>query len=78
MTYGATLSEAEQLAREVQRIFPEPVGYIDRSGMLPSYPKVGFLMSTWGVEGVVARGKPTLAPLIRRRQPPLRSRPPTG
>lgn len=34
----------------VHRIFPTPVPYIDHSGMIASFPKTNFFMSTWGLD----------------------------
>ena len=34
----------------IHQIFPEPVSYIDRCGMVSSFTKAGFFMSTWGLE----------------------------
>ena len=59
------------VARAVHAIFPEPVPYIDRNGMVPSFPKANLLMSTWGIEAMLARGRPALVPIIEQHQPPL-------
>jgi hypothetical protein len=46
--------DEQQQQREViagiHEIFPEPVSYIDRCGMVSSFRKVNFFMSTWGLE----------------------------
>lgn len=55
----------------VHQVFQEPVPYIDRSGMIPSFPKAGFFMSTWGVEGILASGKPVMEGIIKDYHPPL-------
>ena len=34
----------------VHRIFPDPASYFDRSGMISSFPKAGFFMSSWGLK----------------------------
>jgi hypothetical protein len=34
----------------IHQIFSEPVNYIDRCGMVSSFRKVNFFMSTWGLE----------------------------
>jgi hypothetical protein len=59
------------VARAAHELFPSPVRYIDRSSMLPSFPKTGFFMSTWGVEGYLDGDQPDLARAIAREQPPL-------
>ena len=56
---------------EVHRIFPEPVTYIDQNGMVSSFERVGFFMSTWGIATYRAAGRPVFAELIERHQPPL-------
>lgn len=63
-----TAAQAETIAL-VHRMFPEPVPYIDRNSMISSYPKVGFFMSTWGMEGYWAANAPVMEDLIRREQP---------
>jgi hypothetical protein len=44
----------QRLQREViagiHEIFPEPVSYIDRCGMVSSFRKANFFMSTWGLD----------------------------
>ena len=58
-----------QLIEVVHRMFPRPVPYIDRSSMVASFPKVGFFMSTWGMESYLARGRPVMRGLLASRQP---------
>jgi len=53
----------------VHRLFPEPVGYVDRCAMVSTFPHAGFFMSTWGMEGYHARGRPVFAEILRRDQP---------
>ena len=55
----------------VHRIFPTPVPYIDHSGMISSFPKANFFMSTWGIESYVARGKDFMPEILAAKQPPL-------
>jgi hypothetical protein len=59
------------VARAAHELFPSPVRYIDRGSMLPSFPKSGFFMSTWGVEGYLDAHQPVLSQAIAREQPPL-------
>jgi hypothetical protein len=68
------LAKEDQVAQraiiaEVHRLFPTPEPYIDRNAMIPSFPKVGFFMTGWGMENALATGRPALAPLIERSQP---------
>jgi hypothetical protein len=55
----------------VHRVFPEPVPYVDHSGMIASFPKVNFFMSTWGVENYLRRGDVFMRAAIEDRCPPL-------
>ncbi len=71
---GAVLKADEtraqhQLVAAVHQVFPEPVPYIDWAGMIARYPKVGFFMSSWGLEHYGARGRPIFAGLIAARRP---------
>jgi hypothetical protein len=73
LSVSARLSDGTTAQREVVRavheMFPKPVPYIDRNGMISSYPKVGFFMSTWGVESYRSAGRPVFANLLRTRGP---------
>jgi hypothetical protein len=60
-----------QVLGVVHAIFPEPVPYIDHSGMVASFHKVNFFMSTWGMSDYQARGVPFVAPAIRQHRPPM-------
>ena len=53
----------------IHEIFPRPVPYIDRNGMIASFPKVGFFMSTWGMQGYRDKERPVFADLLRIRKP---------
>jgi Dolichyl-phosphate-mannose-protein mannosyltransferase len=53
----------------IHRMFPRPVPYIDRCSMVASFPKVGFFMSTWGMESYRAAGRPIMRALLTRRHP---------
>jgi len=55
----------------VHRIFPRPVPYIDHSGMVASFPKVNFFMSTWGMQEYRARGVSFMREAIDRFHAPL-------
>ena len=65
-----TVAQAETV-RLVHAMFDEPVPYIDRNSMIASFPKVGFFMSTWGLESYRAAGQPIMADLLARHAPPL-------
>jgi hypothetical protein len=55
----------------VHAIFPSPVTYIDHSGMVSTFHKVNFFMSTWGMSDYQARGTPFVARAMRDYRPPL-------
>ena len=55
----------------VHQIFPDPVPYLDHSGMIASFRKVNFFMSTWGMETYWARGTGFMRDVLREQRPPL-------
>jgi len=58
--YKGRLDETRQVQTEtlaaVHKIFPEPVHYFDRNGMIASFPKAGFFMSSWGIRNYQMAG----------------------
>lgn len=67
--FQKNLHAQRQFLDVVHRLFPEPVPYIDRCAMVATFPHAGFFMSTWGMEGYHARGRPVFAEILRREQP---------
>ena len=65
------LSGQRQLIATIHRMFPAPVPYLDRCSMIASFPKVGFFMSTWGMERYAGRQRPVLAEAVRTHAPPF-------
>lgn len=65
------LGEQRRVIAAVKAIFPEPVPYIDRCGMLASFPKVNPFITTLTAGRYRARGVPRFEELLRRAQPPL-------
>ena len=53
----------------VSEIFPNPVPYLDRCGMIATYPMVGFFMSSWGMEGYHQNGGNRFARFIHEKRP---------
>lgn len=53
----------------VHQMFPEPVPYIGAHGMISSFPRHGFFMSTLGMQGYHARGEPVFQTIIAESQP---------
>lgn len=71
--YHVTRDQVAQrsVAMAVHQMFPDPVLYIDRNGMIPSFQKVGFFMSGWGREKALANGNSPIANVIHNARPPL-------
>ncbi|MGF1608458.1 MAG: hypothetical protein ACFCUQ_03620 [Kiloniellales bacterium] len=63
------LAQQRQTIALAHRLFPEPVAYIGRTEMVASYRKVGFFMSTWGMENYLERGEPIFRELLVRERP---------
>lgn len=59
------------ITRTVHAMLPTPVAYIDRCSMLATFPKVGFFMSSWGIEAYRDAGRPVLHEAIVAHQPAL-------
>jgi hypothetical protein len=55
----------------VHEIFAEPVPYIDHSGMVASFPKANFFMSSWGMENYRERGVGFMEQAIAEHRPPM-------
>jgi hypothetical protein len=58
-----------QVVSGVHEIFTKPVNYIDRCGMISSFRKVNFFVSTWGLEVYRAQGEPFMPEAIRTARP---------
>jgi hypothetical protein len=63
------VSVQRETVAAVRSIFPQPVPYIEGFGVLADYPRVGFFMSSWGVENYRRAGQPVLSTLVARHQP---------
>jgi hypothetical protein len=59
------------LVAGVHQVFPQPVPYLDHSGMIASFPKLNFFMSTWGVEDYLRGGTDFMPAALEARCPPL-------
>lgn len=57
------------LVAAVHQVFPKPVNYIDRCGMISSFRKVNFFMSTWGMDSYRDRNEPFMPAAIRDSRP---------
>jgi hypothetical protein len=68
----ASTQEAQrEVIAAVHKIFPQPVPYIDHSGMIASFPKANFFMSSWGIEDYRMRGEGFVARSLHASNPPL-------
>ncbi|MCB1652357.1 MAG: hypothetical protein KDI46_09935 [Alphaproteobacteria bacterium] len=59
----------KEFIETVHKIFPEPVPYLDTHSMISSYPKVGFFMSTAGVNRYLNDERYFLEDLMIRQHP---------
>ncbi len=55
--------------RIMHAMFPDPVAYIDRNSTVARFPKVGFFMSTWGLENYRAANQPVMRDILMTHQP---------
>ena len=58
-----------EVEKAIHEMFPAAVPYLDRCGMIASYPLVNFFMSSWGLENYLRAGEPVLAQAISSHQP---------
>lgn len=65
------LGEQRRLIAAAKALFPQPVPYIDRCGMVASFPKVNSFITTLTVGRYRAAGVPKFAEILRTTQPPL-------
>ena len=68
MHFDQTIAQKETV-KLVHKIFPEPVPYIDRCGMISSYPKVGLKMSTTDMEKYIEANKPIMRNMLIKQKP---------
>ena len=59
------------LLERIHAAFPEPVAYFDRNGMVASFPRAGFFMSSWGMRNYHARGEDVFRARLLERTVPL-------
>lgn len=58
-----------RLVNAVHQIFPEPVRYLDRCGMISSFPRARVFMSTYVLQRYRDRGVPSMAGIVAEDQP---------
>ncbi|WP_284377074.1 ArnT family glycosyltransferase [Amylibacter marinus] len=69
LTSQETQSAQRQTIAAVHQLFTEPVPYIDRNGMITSFPKVGVFMSSWGMENYRKAGQPIFQKALEQETP---------
>lgn len=69
-TIGPDESEAQRaVLTAVHTIFPEPVSYLDRCGMVSSFPSANMFMSTYVTGAYRRRGVAVMPGIVATRQP---------
>lgn len=65
--------QAEQrlLVAGVHAMFPQPVPYLDHSGMISAFPKANFFMTTWGMERYLQTGRGFVRDALLQRRAPM-------
>ena len=61
----------KQILSIVHALFKKPVSYIDRGGMISSFPRQPLFLSRWGMKNYHEAGVPVLASFVREAHPPL-------
>lgn len=64
-----TFDDQKKILSVVHKMFPDPVPYLDGNSMVASFPKVGFLMSTWGLARYFSDGVPVISQEVHSREP---------
>ncbi|HUE46962.1 MAG TPA: hypothetical protein VMO81_11975 [Aestuariivirgaceae bacterium] len=61
----------KQIVAAVHRLFPEPVAYIDSSGLVASFPRPSLNITWFGLDSYRRAGVPALSNYIHDHKPPL-------
>jgi hypothetical protein len=61
----------KQVLAIVHDLFDEPVAYIDKGGMVSSFPKQPVFLSRWGMKNYREAGNPVFTRYIAEARPPL-------
>lgn len=82
--------DQQKVLKAVHAMFPDPVPYIGAHGMVASFPRQGFFMSTWGMQNYHQQSTPVFDGILKTEQPKFllrnhpafnsmgRAEPPTG
>ena len=60
-----------QVISEIHRLFPDPVPYFGRAGLISSCDRKGPFMSSWGLMKYRARQEPVFSKILREDAPPF-------
>ena len=71
MLRGDQTAYQTQIFAIVHRLFDQPVAYIDKGGMISSFPRQPVFLSRWGLKNYRDAGVPVFARYIRAARPPL-------
>jgi hypothetical protein len=75
LLYAVMPKDMQRVQRDVftavNLVFPQPVAYFDFCSMLPSFPKKGFFMSSWGTENYREGGRPVFKSILAEGPVPL-------
>jgi hypothetical protein len=63
------IGSQKEVLELIHQLFPQPVPYIDRCSMVSSFPKIGFFMSTWGMENYLKSNTPIMSKLLNNYKP---------
>jgi hypothetical protein len=63
------IAPQRQVVAAVHAIFPEPVPYLDRCGMISSFPRAPLFMSTYVLQAYRREGVPRMARMVADEQP---------
>ena len=66
---GDGIATQRSVLKTIHQVFPRPVPYIDRCGMVASFPKVGPFMTTFVMADYRRAGRPICEERLRRQRP---------
>jgi len=69
--HGDKITPQRTVLAAVHDMFPRPVPYIDGYGVVGTFPRYGFFMSSWGMQIYQKTGRPYYPDLVAQAQPPL-------
>lgn len=67
--YHDGIAVQSELLAVIHRAFPEPVAYIDKASIVPSFKKAGFFMSSVMMERYLDSNRPIMEKILQRQRP---------